>query len=67
MSTSIYSNPSTMDFATRLAKVLVRRVQKPCYVGSSINLSSTAGGGTVDEEMEAFRAVVDAVVSQAST
>ena len=31
----------------------------PCYVGSSVNLTSAAGGGTVDEEMEAFRLIVD--------
>lgn len=44
--------------------MLVRRLQKPCYVGSSVNLSSAMGGGSVDEEMEAFRATVDSVCKE---
>lgn len=63
MSTALYSVPSSLDFTTRMAKVLVRRLQRPCYVGTSINLSGAVEGGTVDEEMEAFRRVVDVVVS----
>lgn len=66
MSTAIYTTPSTLDFSTRLAKVLARRLARPCYVGSSINLSSAAGGGSVDEEMEAFRAIIDVVTGQVS-
>ena len=42
-----------------MAKVLARKTCMPCYVGSSINLSTAAGGGSVDEEMEAFRLVVE--------
>ena len=64
MSTTLYSAPSTLDFTIRIAKLLARRTQRPCYVGSSINLSGAAGGGTVDEEMEAFRAVVDVVKAE---
>lgn len=64
MSTTIYSATSSLDFATRLAKVLAHRLKKPCYVGSSISLSAAAGGGSVDEEMEAFRYVVQTVCSQ---
>lgn len=64
MSTAIYSLPASLDFTTRMAKVLVRRTGKLCYVGGSVNLSNAAGGGTVDEEMEAFRAIVDVVVSE---
>jgi hypothetical protein len=45
-----------------MAKVLARKTSMPCYVGSSVNLSSAAGGGTVDEEMEAFRLIVDVVM-----
>lgn len=47
-----------------MAKVLVRKSGKVCYVGSSINLAGTAGGGTVDEEMEAFRAIVEVVTAE---
>lgn len=47
-----------------MAKVLVRKTGRVCYVGSSINLAGAAGGGTVDEEMEAFRAVIDVVTAE---
>lgn len=63
LSTPLYTVPSSLDFATRMAKVLVRRTKRVCYVGSSINLAGAAGGGTVDEEMEAFRRVVDVVIA----
>ena len=66
MSTALYTAPSSLDFTTRMAKVLTRRLKKPCYVGGSINLSMAAGGGSVDEEMEAFRCVVDTVISAAT-
>ncbi|KAI5367612.1 Putative proteasome assembly chaperone 4 [Septoria linicola] len=66
MSTALYTSPSSQDFTTRMAKVLTRRLKKPCYVGSSINLASAAGGGSVDEEMEAFRYVVDTVITATS-
>lgn len=56
--------PSSLDLATRLAKILVRRSGKVCYVGNSINLAGTAGGGTVDEEMEAVRAIVEVVTAK---
>ncbi|KAF2769363.1 hypothetical protein EJ03DRAFT_272443 [Teratosphaeria nubilosa] len=64
MSTPLYTSPASQDFATRLAKVLVRRTGKLCYVGGGINLRDAAGGGTVDEEMEAFRAIVDVVCTE---
>lgn len=32
-------------------------------MASGINLAGAAGGGTVDEEMEAFRAIVDVVTA----
>lgn len=47
-----------------MAKLLVRRTHKLCYVGGSISLANAAGGGTVDEEMEAFRAIVDVVTAE---
>lgn len=47
-----------------MAKLLARKTSRPCYVGSSINLSGAAGGGTVEEETEAFRAVLDVVMSE---
>ena len=62
MSTPLYTLPSSLDFTTRMAKVLARKTSMPCYVGSSINLSSAAGGGSVEEEMEAFQLIVQVVM-----
>lgn len=47
-----------------MAKLLARKTKRPCYVSSSINLSGAAGGGTVDEEMDVFRAVVGVVTAE---
>lgn len=66
MSTALYSHPSSLDFTTRMSKLLARRLSKPCYLGNSISLSSAAGGGNVEEEMEAFRIVVDTVLAHTS-
>ena len=64
LSTPLYTVPSSLDFTTRMAKTLVRKTGKQCYVGSSVNLSSDVGGGTVEEEMAAFRAVVEVVTAE---
>ncbi|KAK5128961.1 hypothetical protein LTR85_000294 [Meristemomyces frigidus] len=64
LSTPLYSLPSSLDFATRMAKLLTRRTQKLCYVGGSVNLMGAAGGGTVEEEMEAVRAIVHVVTAE---
>ena len=61
MSTTMYSQPSTLDFTTRMAKVLARKAKMPCYVGNSIDLHAAAGGGSVEEEMEVFRAIIGVV------
>ena len=47
-----------------MAKLLAKRTGMPCYVGSSIDLSAAAGGGSVEEEMAAFRAVVEVVMGE---
>ncbi|KAK5685073.1 hypothetical protein LTS10_003148 [Elasticomyces elasticus] len=64
LTTSLYTQPSSQDFSTRLAKVLVRRTGKLCYIGGSVNLANAVGGGTVEEEMEAFRAIVAVVTAE---
>lgn len=64
LSTALYTVPSSLDFATSMAKALARKTKLPCYVGSSINLAGAAGGGTVEEEMEAFHAVVNVVITE---
>ena len=67
MSTTLYNMPSSQDFATRLAKVLARKTGKAVHVGSSVTFESSAQGGTVEEEMEGFKRIVEAVMSQIQT
>jgi hypothetical protein len=62
LSTPLFTPPSTLDFTTRMAKVLTRRLKKPVYVGNSISFASAGMGGAVEEEMEGFKRVVDVVV-----
>ncbi|KAH7033378.1 uncharacterized protein B0I36DRAFT_321316 [Microdochium trichocladiopsis] len=63
LSTTIYHVEATLEFTTRLAKILVRKTGMPVYVANSISLVNTGLGGTVEEEMEAFKQVV-AVISR---
>ncbi|KAI1093979.1 hypothetical protein F5B19DRAFT_97275 [Rostrohypoxylon terebratum] len=59
LSTTIYSVEPTIEFTTRLAKILARKTQMPVYVGNSISFASTGLGGTVEEEMEALKKIVE--------
>lgn len=47
-----------------MAKLLARRTKRPVYVGNSISFESAGMGGTVEEEMEGFRRVVDVVMEE---
>lgn len=58
LSTTIYSEEPTLEFTTRLAKILAKKTKMPVYVGNSISLANTGLGGTMEEEMEAFKQVV---------
>ncbi|KAI8625198.1 hypothetical protein F5Y19DRAFT_275248 [Xylariaceae sp. FL1651] len=58
LSTTLYSAEATVEFTTRLAKILAKKTQRPVYVGNSISLANTGLGGTMEEEMEAFKQVV---------
>ncbi|KAF2247170.1 hypothetical protein BU26DRAFT_429672 [Trematosphaeria pertusa] len=62
LSTPLFTHSGTLDFTTRLAKVLARKLAKPVYVGNSISFASAGMGGTVEEEMEGFRRVVEVTV-----
>ncbi|KAI1370909.1 hypothetical protein F4677DRAFT_437256 [Hypoxylon crocopeplum] len=64
LSTTIYSIEATLEFTTRLAKILVKKTQMPVYVGNSISFANTGLGGTVDEEMEALKKVVEVTVDK---
>ncbi|KAI1266708.1 hypothetical protein F5Y18DRAFT_416477 [Xylariaceae sp. FL1019] len=57
LATTIYSAEATLEFTTRLAKILAKKTQMPVYVGSSISFANTGLGGTMEEEMEAFKKV----------
>ncbi|KAH7389937.1 hypothetical protein BKA66DRAFT_510939 [Pyrenochaeta sp. MPI-SDFR-AT-0127] len=63
LSTPLFTQNGTLDFATRLSKVLARKTGKPVYVGNSASFASAGMGGTVEEEMEGFRRVVEVVMS----
>lgn len=62
LSTPLFTPPNTLDFTTRMAKVLARKLDKPVYVGNSMSFASAGMGGTVEEEMEGFKRVVEVVV-----
>lgn len=63
LSTPLYTQGGTLDFATRLAKLLAKKVGKPVYVGNSISFAGAGMGGTVEEEMEGFRRCVEVVTA----
>jgi hypothetical protein len=64
LSTPIYSIIHTLDFTQRLAKLLARKTGRACYVGNSASFRDSVQGGIVEEEMEAFRAVVKVVMGE---
>ncbi|KAJ4288474.1 hypothetical protein N0V90_011710 [Kalmusia sp. IMI 367209] len=67
LSTPLFTPQNTLDFTTRLAKVLARKLKRPVYVGNSMSFASAGMGGTVEEEMEGFRRVVEVVVGLVDT
>lgn len=62
LSTPLFTVEPTIEFTTRLAKLLVKKTGLPAYVGNSLSLASTGLGGTVEEEMDAFKRVIETVV-----
>ncbi|CZR66134.1 uncharacterized protein PAC_16035 [Phialocephala subalpina] len=64
LSTPLYTYESSVEFTTRLAKLLARKTGKPVYVGNSISFASAGMGGTVEEEMEGFKKVVEVVMEE---
>lgn len=47
-----------------MAKLFAKKTQLPVFVSNSISLASTGLGGTVEEEMEAFKMVVRVVADK---
>ena len=64
LSTPLCVYESSVEFTTRLAKLLARKTGMPVYVGNSISFASAGMGGTVEEEMEGFKKVVEIVMEQ---
>ncbi|TVY82501.1 hypothetical protein LSUE1_G002472 [Lachnellula suecica] len=64
LSTPLYTSEPTLEFTTRLAKLLAHRTGKPVYVGNSISFASAGMGGTVEEEIEGFKKVVEVVLEE---
>ncbi|EPE36111.1 hypothetical protein GLAREA_05449 [Glarea lozoyensis ATCC 20868] len=64
LSTPLYTYESSVEFTTRLAKLLARRTKRPVYVGNSISFAGAGMGGTVEEEMEGFKKVVEVVMQE---
>ena len=64
LATPLFTYESSIEFTTRLAKLLARKVGKPVYVGNSISFASAGLGGTVEEEMEGFKKVVEVVMDE---
>lgn len=59
-STTLCATGSSIEYATRLAKILARKTGLPVYVGCSISFAGT----TPDEEMEGLTRVVGEVMVQ---
>ncbi|KAJ5359190.1 uncharacterized protein N7496_011603 [Penicillium cataractarum] len=62
ISTTLYTTPSSIEYTTRVAKILARRVRQPVYVGCSIDPNGL--GQTVEEEMEGLTLIVNLIVEK---
>lgn len=62
ISTIIYTAPSSIEYTTRVAKILARRTGKPIYVGCSIDPNGL--GLTVEEEMEGLSKIVNVITEK---
>ncbi|KAG5943382.1 hypothetical protein E4U53_007059 [Claviceps sorghi] len=64
LATTLFSSESSIEFTTRLAKLLARRVQLPVYVTNSVSFTNAGMGGTVEEEMEAFKNIAEVTLDK---
>ncbi|BDD57255.1 hypothetical protein MPDQ_002921 [Monascus purpureus] len=62
ISTTLYSYPASVEYATRTAKILARRMGVPVYVGCSIDASGL--GLIVEEEMDGFKKIVGVIMKR---
>ncbi|GAO20070.1 uncharacterized protein UV8b_05957 [Ustilaginoidea virens] len=64
LATTLFASEPSVEFTTRLAKLLARRVQLPVYVTNSMSFANTGMGGTVEEEMEAFKDIAQVTLDK---
>ncbi|KAJ4145614.1 hypothetical protein LMH87_004460 [Akanthomyces muscarius] len=64
LATTIFTTEATLEFTTRTARILARRANRPVYVTNSMSFVNAGMGGTVEEEMEALKNVIDIVSDQ---
>ncbi|KAK3366065.1 hypothetical protein B0T24DRAFT_411568 [Lasiosphaeria ovina] len=64
LSTPLCTVEPTLELTTRLAKIVAKKTQLPTYVGNSISFANAGLGGTMEEEMEAFKQVAQIVLSK---
>jgi len=64
LATVLFPHEPTVEFTTRLAKLLARKTELPVYVTNSVSFKNAGMGGTVEEEMEAFRDVAEQVTAR---
>ncbi|KAL4984643.1 hypothetical protein BDW68DRAFT_14403 [Aspergillus falconensis] len=62
ISTTLYTTASTEEYATRVAKILARRMGVPVYLGCSID--PVALGLLPEEEIEGLTSIVDNVMAK---
>ncbi|EHY54285.1 hypothetical protein HRR83_008137 [Exophiala dermatitidis] len=60
ISTALSTSGSSIDYATRMAKILARKMRQPVYVGCSMNFAGT----TPEEEMEGLTVAVEQIMQR---
>ena len=64
LSTPLLTVEPTLELTTRLAKLLAKKTKLPTYVGNSMSFASAGLGGTVEEELEALKNIVQVVTAK---
>ncbi|KAF3357015.1 hypothetical protein VDGD_04661 [Verticillium dahliae] len=64
ISTTLYVHEPTLEFTQRMAKLIAKRANMPVYVTNSSSFTNCPEGGTVEEEMDVFKRVVDVVTER---
>ena len=63
LATSLFPHEPTLEFTTRMAKLLARKTELPVYVTNSVSFKNAGMGGTVEEEMEAFKNIAEVTLA----